>query len=515
MNINYKINKYTFRYGISTDELKKQIYKQKLNHYGKQTGGSSIERIKDITNKNILFFGCGAVAKAVICYINKFFIIDPKKVIIIDLIDNRNQPDVADLLARGATYQVSDLNKSYIEFINKLTPYDFVIDLTSQTSSIEFMKKCKKQNVHYINTSIEYDEGLDFDDSDAITDKDICEFSYLKAQKDALDINKAFPKNNATMVPTFGFNPGMVSMMIKTGIMFMAKKEPKNKDLDTYIKNKAWSKLAQYLGIEVIHCSETDNSEYLDMKDDKKDVFVNTWCVQSFLQEGIIDKCEFGYGSAQKTIPPDSIKLNDCIISMRKPAPYFYSESYVPTDGKIVGIMIPHSESISGPLFFSDETTGYHPTAHYAYKWSPIVHRSLKRLESDKKILQKTHVINNYEDKFKGIDRVGALILAKDKKAVWAGSILDNSQLTTSSATLVQVAVSVLAAMRWMVDNPTMNIVFPETLDEEYLLKLATPYLGTVFCDFVDYQPKSLQFGDMQRTKEQFDAQYTITEKQT
>jgi homospermidine synthase len=466
-----------------------------------------MDNIKNITDKNIVFFGCGGVAKAVLCYINKFFVVDPKKITIIDLLDYKSHPDVAYFLSQGATYRIENLNKKYKDILRELKPYDIVIDLSCSTTSISFMKECKKMNLHYINTSIEYDEKINFK---PITEENLYDASYLSSHNEALNINHIYNNNRATMVPTFGFNPGMITMMIKIGIIFMAKNHPqKSIELDKYIKHKAWGKLVKHLGIDVIHCSETDNSEYLDIRDDKSDVFTNTWCVDGFVQEGMIDNCEFAFGTDQKTIPNGAIMFNNYIINMKKPAINFYSESYVPFDGKIIGIIIPHSESISGPLFFSDvnDLALNTPTMHYVYKYSPIAYRAVKRIEKTQK-LEKTHILNNIDDRFKGIDRVGALLLTKDKKAVWVGSMLDNSNTPTSNGTLIQVSTSILSALRWMVDNPTMGIVFPEVLDEEYIIKLAAPYLGQVFCDFVDYKPDNLQFGSLQRTKEQFENQY-------
>lgn len=513
-NIDHKINKYTFLYGGEMDEYKKQIYKHHLDHYKNiKKGGAMTQPViqpmtqpADITNKNIVFFGCGGVAKAMFCYMNKFFKFDPKKVTIVDFNDYRNHPSVSNILKLGATYHISDLRKTYKKYLEQLNPYDFVIDLTSQTQSLEFIKECKSKNLHYINTSIEYSEELDFE-NDIETKGEIEESSYLKSHKDALDINNKFIDNKATILLTFGFNPGMVSIMIKKGIMFMAENHSKKDKIKEFIDRKNWSELTKFLGIEVIHCSETDSTEYLDLKDDKPDVFVNTWCVYSFLQEGVIDKCEFAYGKKQTVIPADSIMLSDKIISMKKSAMHYWGESYVPGDGKIVGIIIPHSESISGPEYFGDGT--YWPTMHYVYRWSPVVNRAIKRMENKQKF-NRTHIINNAEDKFRGVDRVGALLLTKDK-AVWVGSILDNMthECNTMNGTLVQVAVSVLSAMRWMVANPERSIIFPEALDEEYVLNLAKPYLGEFYCDFVNYNPPSLQFGDLLRTREDFDKQFT------
>jgi len=67
------------------------------------------------------------------------------------------------------------------------------------------------------------------------------------------------------------------------------------------------------------------------------------------------------------------------------------------------------------------------------------------------------------------------------------------------------VANGVLSAIRHLVEYSNSDIVFPESIDEEFILNLATLYLGEVFCNFVDYKPTSLQFNDLAKTKEQFD----------
>jgi homospermidine synthase len=76
-----------------------------------------MDNIKNITDKNIVFFGCGGVAKAVLCYINKFFVVDPKKITIIDLLDYKSHPDVAYFLSQGATYRIENLNKKYKDIL--------------------------------------------------------------------------------------------------------------------------------------------------------------------------------------------------------------------------------------------------------------------------------------------------------------------------------------------------------------------------------------------------------------
>jgi homospermidine synthase len=462
--------------------------------------------MKDITDKVIILFGCGAVGKSILYHLSNFFIININKLIIVDIIDYRTHPIVKPLLEKGATYCVCNINKIYKRMIKDMNEWDIIIDASCKTNSIGIIEECKKHNIHYINTSIE--SSRDLDENRNNDDDDLYNQSYLSSHNDVLKINKLYPDKRASAMVVFGFNPGFITICIKNGLMHMAKQHiPRSDELDLYIKNKSWNKICKYLGIQIIHCSESDNAELFD-KTLHGDRFINTWCVHAFLQE-YNEFCEFGYGSAQKRIPKNAEFLTEKIINLKATAKTTYCESYVPNDGVIIGTVIPHSENISGPSYFGDMNYGV--TMHYVYKFSPLGFRSIKNYENkceDK--TKKAHVVNNLDDKFYGVDKVGALILSNDK-ALWCGSILDNKETKWSNGTVQQVSASVLSCLNYLLENPYLGILFPEAIDDyEYILNLSRPYLGEVFCDFVDYKPKSLQFEDMLRTKEQFDAQYSV-----
>jgi homospermidine synthase len=216
------------------------------------------------------------------------------------------------------------------------------------------------------------------------------------------------------------------------------------------------------------------------------------------------------WGTNQKTIPEGAEMMSDYVINFNKPSSDVYCESYVPFDGKIIGCCISHSEQISGADYFSTPT--HSPTIHYVYRFSPITFNSVKHM--NKNLIggtfpkNSTHILNNYDDKFVGIDRVGALILTKDKRAVWCGSMLSNTEkhIGLHSGTTAQVAVGVLSFIQWMLEpnNKNKGANFPEVCDEKYILDRIKKYYG-FFCDFVDYKPKSLQFEDLRKTKQDFD----------
>jgi homospermidine synthase len=85
----------------------------------------------------------------------------------------------------------------------------------------------------------------------------------------------------------------------------------------------------------------------------------------------------------------------------------------------------------------------------------------------------------------------------------WAGTILDITQTRNTvgkyaAPTEIQVASSVLAATKWILNNPGKGIVWPEDLPHDFILDECSYYLGDVLFEEVDWKdvPETLQFVD-------------------
>jgi homospermidine synthase len=57
------------------------------------------------------------------------------------------------------------------------------------------------------------------------------------------------------------------------------------------------------------------------------------------------------------------------------------------------------------------------------------------------------------------------------------------------NATTMQVAISVVAASMWMMENPEQGVVVPDELPHEYVLKIAMPYMGRWISKASDWTP--------------------------
>lgn len=459
---------------------------------------------KDIKDRNIILFGVGATQKATLSLFDKYFTYEPSNILMIDKLDYTNHPTVKSFIDRGSKYLMCDINENYIKIISKLKKADIIIDLSNRTDSLKIAEECLKNNIHYINTSLE-----DVESPNVIKKKDEkLKNSYQYSHNQVNTLKNSY-KDNSTILLCAGMNPGLITICTKLAILFLANDTPKDEKLNLYINDRDWGNLCEYLEIEIIHCSEIDTVEY-NKKSDYNDKFNNTWCCNALLDE-YSDDVQLTWGTEQKKLPEGAEMMSDYVVNLYKPAEYVYCESYVPIYKKIIGCCISHSESISGADYWSTPT--HSPTVHYVYKFSPITFRSVQKL--NRKYIGGTlpnkdsHVLNNLEDDIYGYDIVGSLIITKDKKSVWCGSILDNkdSEVGLNQATTLQVAIAINSFLHWILDNPNKGVNFPESVEENYMIPLLKPYFG-LMVDYVDYKPKSLQFDQMRRTKEQFDKQF-------
>ncbi len=75
----------------------------------------------------------------------------------------------------------------------------------------------------------------------------------------------------------------------------------------------------------------------------------------------------------------------------------------------------------------------------------------------------------------------------------WTGSDLSIEEsrrlVPHQNATTVQVAISVVAATMWMIQNPARGVCVPDDLPHETILETARPYLGNFISTPSDWTP--------------------------
>ena len=92
-----------------------------------------------------------------------------------------------------------------------------------------------------------------------------------------------------------------------------------------------------------------------------------------------------------------------------------------------------------------------------------------------------------------GIDELGVLLMGHPRGAYWLGSRLSSEAARRlapyNSATTLQVAAGVMAAVIWAMRNPRRGIVDPDEMPFDEILALCRPYLGEVVGVYSDWTP--------------------------
>jgi homospermidine synthase len=168
--------------------------------------------------------------------------------------------------------------------------------------------------------------------------------------------------------------------------------------------------------------------------------------------------------------------------------------SWVP-DYPIHGMVVRHGEAFT----ISDKLTVweggkavYRPTVHYAYCPSDSAVASLLELKGRDYVLQEKQRIMR-DEIISGSDILGALIMGHPFNSWWIGSDLGIGQarklVPHQNATTVQVAIAVVGAVCWMIENPERGVCVPDDLPHEYVLKIARPWLGRFISKPADWTP--------------------------
>ena len=304
-----------------------------------------------------------------------------------------------------------------------------------------------------------------------------------------------------TTVFEHGMNPGLISHFVKKGLLeaadyFLTRRDWTDVDHDLIRKNlneKNYSKLAQAMGLHTIHCSELDDQYVETPPKDLKEKFYNTWSCRGFLTEGMVP-FQVAQGSHEDKDSDEFPRLKDnSLIMSWTPSNHFWAKSWVPNQN-IEGCLIPHGEAYTIRNFLSDKETGYAPSQYYVYDFNPYAKEFINTLPKTAD-LQSTNpdweVIHPMNHKLHGCDKIGALLIFKNNRGWWSGSIMDENDAKKLfdhkfGPTVLQVAGAVFSAFLWMLENPNSGNKWAEHLDSEFILKNAEKYLGQVYSEYVD-----------------------------
>ncbi len=445
----------------------------------------------------LLIIGCGSVSQCAIPLLLKFFDMPAEKITIMDFVDNRHR--VKEALDRGVRYVFNRVTKeNYEKLLSEYAgPGDMIVDLAWNIGCVAIVKWCRAHEVLYVNTSVEEWDPY----GDAQRNDPTLYTLYTRHMEIRETIEKWGDNQGATAIVDHGANPGLVSHFTKQALMEIAEKiltekpnDPRRKALEKFLGEKNFPKLAQLAGVKVIHISERDTQ--ITERPKEVNEFVNTWSIEGFFEEGVAP-AELGWGTHERYLPENAYEhqvgpRNQ--ICLRTIGMKTWVRSWVPC-GEITGMVIRHGEafSISDRLtVWEDGEAVYRPTVHYAYCPCDAAINSLHELEMRQYQLQEKQRIMN-DEITDGRDELGILLMGHDFTSWWTGSLLSihdaRRHVPGQQATTLQVAISLVAAAVWMIENPRRGFCLPDDIDYEPILKTSLPYIRPYISQPVDWTP--------------------------
>ncbi len=451
----------------------------------------------------VLVLGCGAVSRCVQALILRHFDMDFTKLAVMDFVDLRAL--IPDTLNAGAAFvQQRVTPQNLASTLEKhLGAGDLLIDVAWNIDTGEIIQWCYDHHVLYINTSTElWDPYYDLDNTPP--QERTLYVRHMALRKRAA----SWAAKGPTSVIEHGANPGLVSHWTKVALEDITRtlltsgelSRQRHRDLDHALHMQEWARLAMLTGTKVIHISERDTQ----VSDQPKQVdeFVNTWSVEGLYEEGIAP-AELGWGTHERRLPEGAhVHLHGPgnQICIAKPGVSTYVRSWVPLGGEIIGMVIRHGEAftISDYLtVWEDDKPVYRPTVHYAYLPCDAAIASVHEMKMHNFDLQARQRIMR-DEIVDGRDELGVLLLGHDLNGWWTGSQLDIHEarrlVPNQNATTLQVAASILGALKWMIENPRMGLCVPDQLPHRAVLEVANMYLGTTPSLKTDWTPLKNRF---------------------
>ena len=440
----------------------------------------------------VLVLGAGSVSQCVLPLLIEH-LVDAKQITIIDMRDNRER--VKGAITAGATYVQDQLTRENMDqFLSKyLAAGDFLLDLAWNIDANEIIEWAHDHGVIYLNTSVEEWDPYSAGAARNPTERTLY-WRHMKLRK----LTNTWGGKGATAIVEHGANPGLVSHLTKKALFDIATKAIKDGKDGAGVKeayeSENFPSLAHKLGVKVIHIAERDTQ--ITDKPKQVNEFVNTWSVEGFYEEGIAP-AELGWGTHEKTLPINAYQHLDGPknqICIAQPGAKTWVRSWVP-NMETTGMVIRHGEAftISDHLTVWDkEKAVYRPTVHYAYCPTDAAVASMHELEMRQWELTTNQRIMN-EEIIDGDDRLGVLLMGHAYKSWWTGSLLNihdsRKLIPKQSATTVQVASAVYAAVAWAMANPNAGYRVPDDLPWREVLAFAEKYWGGYHSAAADWDP--------------------------
>lgn len=459
----------------------------------------------NLSQRTILFLGYGAVAKCVWNHFDRYFTYDPKRVFAVDQFESAFVgPNVEHLQIR--VLRVSSTTFDILVGDIGMKAGDIIIDLTYDSCTYFFIRRCLEMGFHYLNTSIEDKFDPMFGTSIDCQQRHVAKIVNLCKERFPIQSN---------ILTECGQNPGMIQHYVFHGLFEMYRMRYQ----DAVEKNFNIDLMKQTITdyhIGSILFSEIDDQ--VTEESIKPEVLTNTWSVSGFLTEAL-DPAELVRGRDNHWIKPplekdmlhtektkqyrsmqpnayEVIFLKEMGINVTLPSvcPVWKngSISYTPFYGKLIH----HGEMFDLARLFG----GVAPFMTYVYANNVYMDHSIQHYlsthpgSSNHDLIeyanhaQTFRVLDQAKGQMKGQDSMGATFVCGDnsvERLFWCGSLFSDQDAHHPyfTPTTVQVAAGVLSGLSYILEEAQANRGWfqPSDLDTSYILEKAVPLLGKFF----------------------------------
>ncbi len=444
----------------------------------------------------ILIIGYGSVSQCTLPILLEMIDVPLNNVTIMDFEDKATM--LKPFTDKGINFVRNRITKENLgsELAKYTDKGGLVIDLAWNIGANDIIGWCHDNNVFYVNTSVEVWDSIEGLFKDSPYEKSLY-FRQMKLREMTKDW-----KDATTAVVDHGANPGLISHFVKQGLVDIANKMiadgkatgSDKEQLEQFIKDRQFNKLAQKLSVKVIHCSERDTQ--ITNRPKEVDEFVGTWSVEGLREEGTAP-AEMGWGTHEQKLPdlahvPPIGPKNQIFLAQM--GINTWVRSWIPNE-EIIGMVIRHGEAfgLSDRLtVWEGEKAIFRPTVHYAYMPCHETLSSLVELRARNYEMQpKVRIMQ--DEVTSGNDILGALLMGHAYNSWWTGSDLSIEEARRlapgQNATTLQVALGVISAVLWMFENPNQGICLPDDLPHDFVLNISKPYLGKFISTPSDWTP--------------------------
>lgn len=426
----------------------------------------------------IMFLGLGVVAQSLMDIILKEKLFVPEDMMVID----KSKKALDFFRSRGGKEEniirrIIDKD-NYMEIFDHLKRGDILLDLANEIDDLVLTTECTKRGIHFITTS---DGWFPIDNQ--------IDLRYEDHFQETLKLARAYP-NCSTTIMNFGINSGVINVLIKKAMADIVEEDDtpfvtENREyLRKLIKEDKFAQLAKELKVTYLIESDYDTAE-TNIADPEPDTSYSTWNAFDFYGE-MNDRASMIVGTGTRLSEALKIMGADVddiyaydpdsrLLQLGFPGKLSKVKAVI-NDQIIEGCADDHEELHTIRDYFSvwneDGELEYAPSVMFVYLPCEIAQKTVLSDHIDK-----YHVIG-MDELISGGEAIGMLIKGENFTSRYIGTeaYIGDGCIGTPSAFLV--AVSILAALKYIFRHPDEGILYPEQLDADEIISCISPYLS-------------------------------------